>query len=194
MHSLLLGLSEAASPSVLCLGAHCDDIEIGCGGTIRQIAKAAPQTRFDWVVFCSDETRKKETEAAARMLTDGAADVHLHFLNFRDGYLPFSGSEAKDELRALSITMKPTVVFSHYRRDAHQDHRLISEITYHLFRNHLILEYEIPKYDGDLGQPNVFVPLNDARANEKIRVLLECFRSQANKHWFTDETFRSILR
>lgn len=190
MHTLPIELGESAA--VLCLGAHCDDIEIGCGGTLLALLRANPGTSVDWVVCSGTSERRDESEAAARLL--GGGRVRVHFMDFRDGYLPWSGGDVKDELRSLTSGMQPDVVFTHCGNDLHQDHRLVNELTWNLFRNHLILEYEIPKYDGDLGRPNVFVPMTPEGADEKIRILLESFPTQAGKHWFTDETFRSLLR
>jgi LmbE family N-acetylglucosaminyl deacetylase len=123
-----------------------------------------------------------------------APNFRLHVFDFRDGYLPYEGGQVKDALRKVAVTLDPDLIFTHYRHDAHQDHRIASEITWNLFRNHLILEYEIPKYDGDLGQPNIYVPLSEQIADKKIELLLRSFGSQSEKHWFTEETFRSILR
>jgi LmbE family N-acetylglucosaminyl deacetylase len=194
MRNLLLELGKSPTPGVLCLGAHCDDIEIGCAAAVAQIARSVSNVRIDWVVFSSTEERRSETEKAAERIAGAASNLNLHFLDFRDGFMPYAGSAPKDKLRDLSREWSPDVVFTHFRDDAHQDHRLVSEITYNLFRNHLILEYEIPKYDGDFGRPNVFVPLTQEDGDAKVEVLLDSFASQANKHWFTDETFRSLLR
>lgn len=194
MNNLTLDLGSSAEPSVLCLGAHCDDIEIGCAATISQISKNIPNVRIDWVVFSANGDRREEAANAAEHIAGGAETLNLHFFEFRDGYLPYEGSTPKDRLKELAKGWNPDVIFTHYGNDAHQDHRLISEITYNLFRDHLILEYEIPKYDGDLGQPNLFVPITKEAGDKKINALLHNFKSQANKHWFTDETFRSLLR
>jgi LmbE family N-acetylglucosaminyl deacetylase len=189
-----LDLGSSDSPSVLCIGAHCDDIEIGCGGTLLRIAEACPSARFDWIVFCSDDVRRAETRRAADQLLADAADCRIHFLDHRDGFLPYDGAKAKDSLREFSTSLSPDIVFTHYRDDAHQDHRLVSEITANLFRDHLILEYEIPKFDGDLGRPNVYFPLDEDIVNRKAKILLDAFRSQSDKHWFTEDTFRALPR
>lgn len=194
MKNLQLDLCSSSTPTVLCLGAHCDDIEIGCAATVQQIARSVADVRIDWVIFSSTKERRIETEKAAERIAGPTSNLKLHFFDFRDGFLPYAGSAPKEQLRDLSIEWSPDVVFTHYSDDAHQDHRLVSEITYNVFRNHLILEYEIPKYDGDIGRPNVFIPLTKDDADEKIEILLDSFPSQANKHWFTDETFRSMLR
>jgi len=193
MINALLGLDLLESPSVLCLGAHCDDIEIGCGGTLARIAEEIPHVHFDWVVFSSNPTRAEESSQAARALLKDA-EFELHTFDFRDGFLPYVGADAKAALANIAATLSPDLVLTHYANDAHQDHRLVSEITANLFRDNLILEYEVPKYDGDLGRPNVFVALDDSHVMRKVRTLTECFASQAGKHWFSEETFRAILR
>jgi LmbE family N-acetylglucosaminyl deacetylase len=180
--------------NVLCLGAHCDDIEIGCGGTILRLSQRAKGTQFDWVVFCSDYSRGKETARAAQILCDGIANVTLHLLEFKDGYLPQYRGEAKMALEGLAGQVDPDMIFTHYGGDAHQDHRVVSEITWNLFRDHQVFEYEIPKYDGDLGRPNAFVPLTEKLVNRKIAAILDSFESQKHKHWFNEETFRSLMR
>ena len=187
-------LAELESPEIVCLGAHCDDIEIGCGGTLMKLTETCPRASFTWIVFCSDERRATECRRAAAELLDGAANARMHFLELRDGFLPYDGGEAKSRLREISETLRADIVFTHYRNDAHQDHRLVSELTANEFRDQLILEYEVPKYDGDLGCPNVFVPLADEDATRKIDVILESFASQRGKHWFTRETFAAIMR
>ncbi len=185
-------LQLPTSAHILCLGAHCDDIEIGCGATLAGLLQGYPDASVDWVVCCGDEVRRKESEAAARLI--GGDRIRLHFLDFRDGHLPWSGGEVKDALRDACSSMQPDIVFTHCAGDLHQDHRLINELTWNLFRNHLVLEYEIPKYDGDLGRPNVYVPLAADDVDAKIRMLMTAFATQAGKHWFTDETFRGLLR
>jgi LmbE family N-acetylglucosaminyl deacetylase len=189
-----LGLGSIESPSILCLGAHCDDIEIGCGATLASIAEAHPGARFDWAVFCGGEDRREESRRAAQDILNGSPNVSLHFFDFRDGYLPYFGTDAKDALRKLAATLQPDIVFTHYRDDAHQDHRLVSEITANEFRRQLLLEYEIPKFDGDLGNPNVYFPVSEQEISRKTKALIQHFPSQADKHWFTEETFRSLAR
>jgi LmbE family N-acetylglucosaminyl deacetylase len=194
MISLIPNVGANGTFHILCLGAHSDDIEIGCGGTILKLAGEHPSWKFSWVVFSAIGEREAEARHAA------AALVEPHRLNgpilksFRDGFLPFVGAEVKAAFEELKQTIAPDLIFTHSRDDAHQDHRLISELTWNTFRNHFILEYEIPKYDGDLGRPNVFAPLTREICDEKIRVLMEAFRSQTGKHWFQPETFRSVMR
>lgn len=189
--SLKFGSIEA--PSVLCLGAHCDDIEIGCGGTLIRIAETCPSAKFDWIVFCSDDRRAAESRRAAGLLL-GEANIDVHFHEFRDGYLPWEGAAPKEALQKLAKSISPDLVLTHHSDDAHQDHRLVADITTNVFRDHLVLGYEIPKYDGDLGRPNIYVPLDETHVNRKVSALMEGFPTQADKHWFTEDTFRGLLR
>jgi LmbE family N-acetylglucosaminyl deacetylase len=177
----------------LCLGAHSDDIEIGCGGTVLRLAREHPNACFTWVVFSGDEQRAAEARRSADSYLAGIRDRTVIVEGFRDGYFPYTGAAVKDcfeQLKGLS----PDVIFTHYRADRHQDHRLISDLTWNTFRDHLILEYEIPKYDGDLGSPNLFVHLDEATVNGKIDRIIEHFATQDNRHWFTRETFLSVVR
>ena len=187
-------LQDIESPKIVCLGAHCDDIEIGCGGTLMGLAETCPRATFTWIIFCSDEHRATESRQAAARLLGDSANVKMHFLELRDGFLPYDGGEAKSRLREISASLDADVIFTHYRNDAHQDHRLVSELTVNEFRDHLILEYEVPKYDGDLGTPNVFLPLDDNAAASKIDVILDSFASQTGRHWFSRETFEALMR
>jgi len=179
---------------VLCLGAHSDDIEIGCGGTVLTLIASHPGIEFDWVVLSATGKRRKEAEAGAAAFLSGAARKSVTVKGFRDGYFPYIGGGIKDWFEELKKSVKPDLIFTPYRRDLHQDHRLVSELTWNTFRDHLILEYEIPKYDGDLGAPNVFVSLNRAIADKKTRLLQECFVSQSGNQWFNKETFAAIMR
>jgi len=179
---------------VLCLGSHCDDIEIGCGGTILRLIENYQNIEFYWVVFSSTAQREPEAYKSANVFLKKAKDKTIVVKKFRDGFFPFLGIEIKEFFEQLKQDFKPDIVFTHYRHDLHQDHRLISELTWNSFRNHLILEYEIPKYDGDLGSPNFFVHLDEEICKNKTNYILDNFRSQKEKHWFTEETFLSILR
>ena len=179
---------------VLCLGSHCDDIEIGCGGTILRLIENYPNIEFYWVVFSSNSQREPEAYQSANSFLKKAIAKTILIKKFRDGFFPFIGIEIKEFFEQLKQDFKPDIVFTHYRHDLHQDHRLISELTWNSFRNHLILEYEIPKYDGDLGSPNFFVHLDEAICKNKTNYILDSFQSQKEKHWFTEETFLSILR
>ena len=177
---------------VLCLGCHSDDIEIGCGGTVLRLAEQYPNCEFHWVVFNALGVREGEARKAADLF--GGAKLrgpHLH--KFRDGFMPWVGAEVKAVFEDLK-PVSPDLIFTHYGKDAHQDHRLISELTWNTFRNHMILEYEIPKWDGDLGQPNAFVPLSKEMSQKKAKNIVEAFVSQQPKHWFEESTFLSLMR
>lgn len=190
-----LNLPQAADKplQILCLGAHSDDIEIGCGGTVLQLARRYPGCQFHWVVFSAAGVRESEARSAASMFVSSDLLRGPVIKTFQDGFMPFVGEEVKtvfEELKAIS----PDIVFTHNRKDAHQDHRLIAELTWNTFRNHFILEYEIPKYDGDMGQPSVFVPLDAEIYHKKVQNIMDAFQSQHSKHWFQPETFLSIMR
>ena len=178
--------------NVLCLGAHCDDIEIGCGGTLLELRRQREKVNLKWVVFSSDAERQSESVAAASEILK--SDVVTSFHSFRDGYFPAEYGELKKKFESLKTAFDPDVIFTHYQHDYHQDHRVISEITSSTFRSHLILEYEIPKYDGDLGNPSVFVPLTKETSMKKARIVVEANQSQREKHWFTEDTFLSLMR
>jgi LmbE family N-acetylglucosaminyl deacetylase len=184
---------QSQPTTVLCLGAHCDDIEIGCGGTLLQLKKTCGNLRFYWVVFCATGARAEEADKAAALFGAGS-EVKLVFKEFRDGFLPYGGAAVKDFFEELKSQVNPDLIFTHWQGDAHQDHRLISELTWNTFRDHLILEYEIPKYDGDLGRPNVYVPLDAPLHEEKVNHLFEAFRSQQSKLWFDRNTFMGLMR
>jgi LmbE family N-acetylglucosaminyl deacetylase len=195
MLGLNLGAGGGDRPlRLLCLGAHCDDIEIGCGGTVLKLAAAGRRLEVRWIVFSSDERRKREAlkSAEAFLSSVDAKKVVVHAL--RDGFFPYLGAELKERFEQLKTQFPPDLIFTHYRQDLHQDHRLVSELTWNTFRNHLILEYEIPKYDGDFGSPNFFVPLDEAVCHRKIDTILGSFPSQSEKQWFTRELFSSVLR
>jgi len=193
---LSLRLDEATLPvrHVLCLGAHCDDLEIGCGGTVIKLTERANPPAVTWVVFTSDPTREAEALQSASVLLARASAVKIIIKKFRDGFLPYEGSLAKEAFEELKELVSPDLIFTHYRGDLHQDHRLISELTWNTFRDHLVFEYEIPKYDGDLGIPNLFVPLEESHCRRKIETILTNFPSQAGKRWFSEDLFRSLLR
>ncbi len=193
MRSLSLPCKAASPFNILCLGAHSDDIEIGCGGTILRLAQQYPNCVFHWVVFSALGVRATEAQRAAVLFAGTTALRGPLLKAFQDGFLPFVGAEVKaifEELKAIS----PDLIFTHNREDAHQDHRLIAELTWNTFRDHFILEYEIPKYDGDLGQPSVFVPLEAEVCEKKVRYITDTFQSQQSKHWFRPDTFRSLMR
>jgi LmbE family N-acetylglucosaminyl deacetylase len=179
---------------VLCLGSHSDDIEIGCGGTILQLAKQYPGCLFHWVVFSAAGVREEEARRGAKLFAGTGNLRGPLFKTFPDGFMPFAGAEVKAVFEQLKTTVTPDLIFTHPRKDAHQDHRLISELTWNTFRDHLILEYEIPKYDGDLGKPSVFVPLEADIYRNKVRNIINTFQSQHAKSWFREDTFLSLMR
>lgn len=180
--------------SLLCLGAHSDDIEIGCGGTVLSLLAAYPRATVRWVVFSAAGRRGGEARrAATRFLRAAAgADVALH--EFRDGFFPNEQARIKETFEELKTGAPPDLILTHYGNDRHQDHRVISELTWNTFRDHWILEYEVPKYDGDLGQPNVFVPLRPSVRRRKVALLMSSFGSQRSKRWFTPATFDGLMR
>ena len=193
MLSLDLGKTAGQALTVLCLGAHSDDIEIGCGGTLLHLKSAVAQLKFHWVVFSATGPRAHEAAAAAELFTAGCAK-EVVLKGFRDGFFPYSGGEVKDVFEELKGQVQPDVILTHWSGDAHQDHRLVSELTWNTFRNHLILEYEVPKYDGDMGRPNFFVPLDSAHYEKKVEYLFQSFGSQRDKHWFDRQTFLGLMR
>lgn len=183
-----------AAARVLCIGAHCDDIEIGCGGTLIRLLRDIPDVRMTWFVLTGNEQRRAETIASANRLADANNRIEIVFEDFVDGQLPYHAGGVKEAFESLKSKLAPDLVFCHWQEDGHQDHRLISEMTGNTFRDSLILEYEIPKYDGDLGRPNVYMPISEQIAKLKIDNLVQSYGSQAGKPWFDDETFRSLLR
>jgi LmbE family N-acetylglucosaminyl deacetylase len=184
---------DAGPVTILCLGAHSDDIEIGCGGTLLHLTRTLPRLRFHWVVFSAAGSRGQEAAKAAELFTAGC-DKEIVLKGYRDGFLPYSGGEVKDFFEEMKSRVNPDLIFTHWRDDAHQDHRLLAELTWNTFRDHLILEYEIPKYDGDLGRPNLFVPLEAPLYENKVDHLLGAFESQRAKRWFDRETFLGLMR
>src|SRR5580693_2415135 len=193
MLSLRLPLDAASPLKVLCLGAHSDDIEIGCGGTILRLAAQYPNAVFHWAVFSAVGVRAAEATRSAELFAGTTALRGPLLKAFQDGFMPFVGSEVKATFEELKAT-SPDLIFTHNRHDAHQDHRFLAELTWNTFRDHFILEYEIPKYDGDLGQPSLFVPLQPSTCQNKVQFIMEAFESQRSKHWFQPETFFSLMR
>ena len=187
-----IGWTQISSAStVLAIGAHADDIEIGCGGTLLRIAEESSAT-FRFVILSASAERGDEARASARQLLGDRVEVEV--ADFRDGYLPYAGAPLKERFDELGRSLTPDVVFTAYRDDRHQDHRLVSELTWNTFRDHLILEYEIPKFDGDLGSPSAFVELERATLDRKLAHLRAAFPSQRDKPWFNDETFQALAR
>jgi len=193
MIKLSLSGRDAEPLTVLCIGAHADDIEIGCGGTILYLRQVIPSIRFHWVVFSTAGPRRQEALEAAQLFTN-RCEKEVVLEDYRDGFLPYSGGVVKDCFEKLKGQVNPHLIFTPWRGDAHQDHRLVAELAWNTFRNHLILEYEIPKYDGDLGRPNVFVPLGEPFYEQKVDFLLKAFKSQLVKPWFDRATFLGLMR
>lgn len=185
---------KGAPLSLLFLGAHSDDIEIGCGGTVLRILGEHPGSNVNWVVFSAKDGRAEEAEVSAGLLLNQAGNVNFLIKDFDDGFFPYIGADIKRFFEELKSTVAPDVIFTHYRNDLHQDHRLISELTWNTFRNHLILEYEVIKYDGDLGAPNFFISLTEEQCRRKVDSLMGVFPSQRQRKWFSKDTFLSIMR
>lgn len=193
MRSINLAPSEEPL-RVLCLGAHSDDIEIGCGGTI--LSWIAEKRRLDvcWCVLSAVGSRAEEATSSATEFLTGAENNTIWLGDFKDGYFQYQGAALKDRFESLKREINPDIIFTHKRNDAHQDHREICKLTWNSFRDHLILEYEIPKWDGDIGQPNCFQPLKRTVLETKVALLLKHFGSQRSKDWFDAETFRGLAR
>jgi LmbE family N-acetylglucosaminyl deacetylase len=178
---------------ILCLGAHCDDIEIGAGGTILQLLAERPGSTIRWVVFASTPDREREARASAEAFTAAAKEVTIDVYRFRESFFPYVAADIKEQFEAIHATIEPDVVLTHRREDEHQDHRTIAGLTWNTFRDHVVLEFEIPKYEGDLGHPNVYVDLPEPIAERKIELILEHFASQRRRPWFKASTFRGLM-
>jgi LmbE family N-acetylglucosaminyl deacetylase len=194
MLGLLLGRPETPPVRVLAIGAHPDDIEIGCAGTLLRLIQQGAVAGVCWVVLSGERERAAEAKSSAEALLADVAQPDIILCNFKDGFFPYDGLEIKRFFEKLKSDLSPDVVFTHQRRDLHQDHRLSCELTWNTFRDHLILEYEVPKYDGDLGQPNLFVPLEDGVCRRKITHLMTHFGSQVSKRWFKEDLFSGLMR
>ena len=194
MRGLTLPFNQGSPLSILCLGAHSDDIEIGCGGAILRLLEEHPSCDVHWTVFSALDVRLAEAQRGAELFTQSASRKSPLLKQFRDGFMPFVGCQIKEVFEELKHATAPDIIFTHYRNDGHQDHRLISKLTWNTFRDHLILEYEIPKYDGDLGRPSLFVPLSSDLCQKKIGFIMETFQSQRCRRWFREDTFFSLMR
>lgn len=179
---------------ILCLGAHSDDIEIGCGGTILKLLQDYENVQIHWVVFSGEGERAAESKGSAADFLANTTGNQVVVNDFKASYFPYSGSDIKEYFEVIKNNFTPDIIFTHYRHDLHQDHRVINELTWNTFRSHFILEYEIMKYDGDIGQPNFFVHLDEDICRKKIGCILKHFKSQSHRPWFTEDTFYSILR
>ena len=192
----MLGLSLQglhAPKTILCLGAHCDDVEIGCGATLRKLAKSYPAASIKICVLTGDKTREAETRAALSRILEGDSNYEIDVQRFRNGHFPYCAADIKAHIESYK-DFQPDLIFTHYRFDHHQDHRTVSELTANTFRDNLVFEYEILKYDSDLGNPNVFVPVTKTDLESKVSILMDSFGSQLNKQWFKPEVFESIAR
>jgi LmbE family N-acetylglucosaminyl deacetylase len=194
MLALNLPHDPSAPLELMLLGAHSDDIEIGCGGTLLQLLSSHPNVRVVWVVFSSGAEREREARASASLFLRDAREQRVIVMNFRDGFFPYEGAKIKESFEQLKNETDPDLIFTHYRQDRHQDHRTISDLTWNTWRRHLILEYEIPKYDGDLGAPNLFVPLAREVCARKIEHIVGVFQVERAKAWLTEDTFQAIAR
>jgi LmbE family N-acetylglucosaminyl deacetylase len=192
----MLGFRADLRPgaTVLCFGAHCDDIEIGCAGTLLELRERHPTVRFVWVVLSGDDTREPETRmAAAKLLGDGPqCTVEVH--GFRGSHFPYAGSPLKDAFESVKSRVSPDLIFTHFLKDRHQDHRVVAELTWNTFRSHTILEYEIAKYEGDLDAPNVYCEISESNATRKVDALMACFPSQHSRTWFDRDLFNGVMR
>ena len=195
----MLGLSlarrpDGAPPRLLAIGAHADDIEIGCGATILRLVAEHPGLSVDWLVLSGHGDRAGEAADSAAAFLAGAGATRVMVEGFRDGFFPYDGGAVKERFERLKAEVAPDLVLTHRLEDRHQDHRLVAELTWNTFRDHLILEYEIPKYEGDLGRPNLYVPVGHEHGERKVELLRKCFPSQAGRSWFSDDTFWATLR
>jgi LmbE family N-acetylglucosaminyl deacetylase len=190
-----IGLFGSGAPSrVLCLGAHSDDIEIGCGATVLRLLDECPEIHFTWMIFSASPERELEARASAAAFLAGAKSADVRVERFRESHFPWEGSRIKDRLAGLAREIDPELVLTHWRGDNHQDHRTVAELTWNHFRDHFMLEYEIPKWDGDLGRPNAYVAAPAALVDRKVELLMEHFASQRGRPWFREDTFRALLR
>ena len=191
----MLNISFSNVPkTILLLGAHCDDIEIGCAATVLYLIDNFPDAHFEWIVFSSSPARAQEATRSSNRLLASALSKNVLIENFRNGYFPYAGDQIKDYFELLKTRISPDLILTHHLDDRHQDHRTVAELTWNTFRNHFIMEYEVPKYDGGLGAPNCFIPVTRERADIKISTLIDCFVTEASKSWFMPDTFKAMLR
>jgi LmbE family N-acetylglucosaminyl deacetylase len=194
MRALDLARNPQRPLRLVCFGAHSDDIEIGCGGLILQLLRHHRSVDVDWVVLSAEGRREEEARRSAALFLRGARHRRVMISKFRDGFFPHEGAAIKEIFEHLKAGPSPDIVLTHYRSDRHQDHRVLSDLAWNTFRDHLVLEYEIPKYDGDLGVPNCFMPLDRKTSRQKVKLLQKAFGTQRSKHWFHDETFLGLMR
>lgn len=194
MLNFIPNLPEDRPIRILCLGAHSDDIEIGCGGTLLQLAASGRELDIQWTVFSGNTTRREEARKSAAFWLEGIPRSNITLHGFRDGFFPDEWRDIKESFEQLKASFDPDLIFTHCDGDRHQDHRIINELTWNTFRNHTVLEYEIPKYDGDLRTPDVYTPLAAEYAAEKSAALMRYFNSQGSRHWFCEELFLGLMR
>jgi LmbE family N-acetylglucosaminyl deacetylase len=194
VEELIPGLVREGPRTVLCLGAHADDIEIGCGGTLFRLLESRPKLEVHWHVLSAPGPRQREARRSAAAWLRRARKSHVEVQEFRESYFPDQWAAIKDRVEQIRANSDPDLIFTHRRDDLHQDHRVVSDLTWNAFRGHTILEYEIPKYDGDLGNPNLYVALDERVCRRKVLALMRHFRTQTAKHWFTEDTFLALLR
>ena len=194
MLNLKLTKDESTPLKILCLGAHSDDIEIGCGGSNTKAVVGIQQHGSHWIVFAANGERASEAAASAENFLADAGQRKIVLKDFRDSFFPYIGGEIKQYFETIKQEIVPDLIFTHYRNDLHQDHRLVSELTWNTFRRHLILEYEVIKYDGDLGSPNFFIPLGEDTSRNKVDTIFNCFKTQGSRSWFTEDVFYSMMR
>lgn len=193
MLPLTFGSTGSGPLKLLCLGAHSDDLEIGCGGTVLRLLSERPGSSVDWVVFSATAERQVEARASAADFLAQAGESRVVIKTFKESYFPHVAASIKDFFEELKQRVRPDLVFCHRLRDMHQDHRMVAELAWNTFRNHVILQFEIPKYEGDLGQPNLFVPLSRRVAERKVELIMRHFASQAGRTWFRPDTFHGIM-
>jgi LmbE family N-acetylglucosaminyl deacetylase len=189
-----LGRADGGPLRLLAIGAHSDDIEIGCAGTILKLIESGAVSEVCWVVLTGETNRAAEAAASADALLADVPRRRVILKDFRDGYFPYDGAQIKDVFEQLKREFSPDLILTHQRSDLHQDHRVTCELTWNTFRDHLILEYEIPKYDGDMSVPNLFVSLDESQCRRKLDHLLTHFGSQLGKHWFDEQLFSGLMR
>ena len=189
-----LSIDKQSPLKILALGAHCDDIEIGCGSTLLKLLDEYPTAEIFWVIFSSNPTRKVEAENSAKDYLKNHSKSAIEINSFRNGFFPYVAIEIKEYFETIKARFDPDIIFTHYSEDKHQDHRTIAELSWNTFRNHVIFQYEIAKYDGDLVTPNFYSILDDGHVEKKIDLLMKHFSSQTDKHWFTKDLFKSLMR
>jgi len=194
MLPLKLDLPTDRPVRLLCLGAHSDDIEIGCGGTILRLLDQLPRVDVRWVVLSGSGERAAEARAASELFLAKAHTREVRIHDFRDGFFPHQGAQIKEVFETLKDGPDPDLILSHHHADLHQDHRVVSELTWNTYRDNLVLEYEVPKYDGGLSTPSLFVGIDEKTRERKIQYLMEAFATQRGKRWFSPETFLGLMR